>query len=161
MDTDSPVVRPAARVILIDAQNRVLLIRVNVDGSTPFWLTPGGGLEEGEAHEEAARRELFEETGLDSIELGLCVWHRSHVFIWAGIVYDAREHYYLARIDRDVEVTSQHWTELEQEVLSEHRWWSLTEIEQSEDVFVPRSLARLLVPLLLGNYPEPPLTIGA
>jgi 8-oxo-dGTP diphosphatase len=39
--------RPAARVLLIDEQGRVLLLRANV-GNGDVWITPGGALEPGE-----------------------------------------------------------------------------------------------------------------
>ena len=35
-----------------------------------FWVTPGGGLEEGEGSKAGLRRELLEETGLESVEIG-------------------------------------------------------------------------------------------
>ncbi|MBO0838994.1 MAG: NUDIX domain-containing protein, partial [Actinobacteria bacterium] len=71
---DSPVERPAARVLLVDPADRVLLIRF-VDGETGYewWATPGGGLLDQEGHEEAALREVFEETGLRDLSLGPCV----------------------------------------------------------------------------------------
>ena len=46
MQDDAPILRPAARVLLIDHQDRVLLFRVNV-GAGDVWITPGGALEPG------------------------------------------------------------------------------------------------------------------
>ena len=57
--------RPAARILLVDGAGRVLLFRFTPeDGRAPFWCTPGGAVDPGESYEEAARRELYEETGI-------------------------------------------------------------------------------------------------
>ncbi|MEM9502077.1 MAG: NUDIX domain-containing protein, partial [Pseudomonadota bacterium] len=56
--------RRAARIIVLDPDNRALMFRFDVSGRPPFWVTAGGECEPGESFEEAARRELFEETGV-------------------------------------------------------------------------------------------------
>ena len=52
-----PLVRPAARVVLADSRDRILLL--HCEDSTidvpVLWLTPGGACEAGENSEEAAR----------------------------------------------------------------------------------------------------------
>ena len=57
------------RIVATNSENEVLLVRhTYVSG----WHLPGGGLERGETFEDAARKELLEETGfepLDAIEL--------------------------------------------------------------------------------------------
>jgi len=58
--------------MLLDPDNRVLMLRIHDSAaqrsmSSPgpdFWLLPGGGVEPGELYEEAAVREVFEETGI-------------------------------------------------------------------------------------------------
>ena len=68
--------RPVARVLLLGPDRKLLLLHAEhaADGHR-FWLTPGGGLEPHESFEEAARRELREETGLD-VQVGPWVWTR-------------------------------------------------------------------------------------
>lgn len=54
------------RVLLVDAQGRILMQHRSADAPAHpnKWTAPGGGVEQGETFEEAAHRELLEETGL-------------------------------------------------------------------------------------------------
>ena len=52
------------------------------------WFCPGGGLETGEGYEQAARRELFEETGIVAEELGPVVLERTVRFTWDGVEFE-------------------------------------------------------------------------
>ncbi len=59
-------VREIARCILLDEQNNVCLeYLLDDDGFGPrdYYETPGGGIKEGETHEEALEREMEEEVG--------------------------------------------------------------------------------------------------
>ena len=60
----------AVAIVVRDAEGRVLLVRQLREAvGKEVWEIPAGKLEPGEAPEEAARRELCEETGLDAEEL--------------------------------------------------------------------------------------------
>jgi ADP-ribose pyrophosphatase YjhB (NUDIX family) len=59
---ENPV--PAACVVLIDDQRRLLLVKRRVAPKAGMWCLPGGFVESGETPEKAATRELKEETGL-------------------------------------------------------------------------------------------------
>ncbi len=63
-----PMLMVAGAVIVLDGDGRVLLMRRTDNGR---WGLPGGSLEPGESFEQAARRELAEETGLVAGELRL------------------------------------------------------------------------------------------
>jgi 8-oxo-dGTP pyrophosphatase MutT (NUDIX family) len=64
--------REAARVAVIDAKRRVLLLHTWDPGvnDSEVWELPGGGLREGEIPSDGARRELYEETGIVADEFG-------------------------------------------------------------------------------------------
>ncbi len=158
----SPIIRPAARVILIDAAERILLIqrRAKNPDVAFVWLTPGGGLEPGETPEQAAIRELGEEVGLRDAVLSPCVWLRTHFLSWQGDLYEMRERYYVSRIQGHDVGSHINEDEIEREWVLDHRWWSLDEIEASTEIFVPHDLARLLSPILRGEYPEEPFEVG-
>jgi ADP-ribose pyrophosphatase YjhB (NUDIX family) len=152
-------------VLLLDESDRILLFRHegafkvgdNVGGA--LWAPPGGGLETGETHEAAAHRELWEETGLKDATLDACVWLRDLVFTWNGIEFDSRERYFVCHTEAfDVDVSNQ--TDQERLEMTTFRWWTREEIAASEDLFVPRDLAELLSPILLGEYPDEPLRLG-
>src|SRR5258705_287672 len=79
MDPQAVIRRRVARVLLFDDQDRLLLFHVRDPAdptSDPWWYLPGGGMDPGESPEEAARRELFEETGIEDAEIGPVVLER-------------------------------------------------------------------------------------
>jgi 8-oxo-dGTP pyrophosphatase MutT (NUDIX family) len=154
-----PVLRHAARVLLIDAEGRVLLLKWRLQDGRHIWITPGGGLGAGESHPEAALRELDEEVGLRDIPLGPCVWLREHVFNWNGRAYRQRERFYLVRVDAHVVDRSGN-DENELQVLEEFRWWTLPELAASTETFAPSRIAFFLAPLLAGELPSYPIDVG-
>jgi 8-oxo-dGTP pyrophosphatase MutT (NUDIX family) len=163
MQDAGPVIeRHAARVLLLDARDRLLLFRCEEPGAgRAFWITPGGGLEPGETHEQAALRELREEAGLVVPDIGPCVWTRTHTFPWLGRVFRQHERFHLLRCQAH-QVSVEAHTEEEQRVLTEHRWWSAEAIrEASATAFAPRGLADWLGRLLADGPPEAPIDVGA
>ncbi|GAA2149458.1 NUDIX hydrolase [Kitasatospora kazusensis] len=95
--------RRAARVLLLDGSDRILLLR-GTDPAVPevtWWITPGGGLEPGEGPREAAMRELAEETGLLDVELGPVVAYDTVSFSFQGQRYEQEQRFLLARTRAD------------------------------------------------------------
>jgi 8-oxo-dGTP pyrophosphatase MutT (NUDIX family) len=154
-----PRYRPTARVLVLDSRDRVLLLLIEDPNlEVPrLWITPGGGVEPGETFEAGARRELWEETGI-VVPLGPCVWSRRRNVNFGGVLYDFDERYYVVRVESDA-VDPGSRTSWELEVLTEHRWWTLEELQQTDEVLGPRKLAELIVPILAGSYPAEPLVL--
>ena len=64
----SPV--PAVRLIITDADGRVLILRRAAgDTAGGHWCLPGGKVDYGDTVEQSAARELKEETGLSAVRL--------------------------------------------------------------------------------------------
>ncbi|GIM89528.1 NUDIX hydrolase [Paractinoplanes toevensis] len=139
--------RRAARVLLVDAAGRTLLLHGG-DPARPgrrWWFTPGGGLDAGESPAEGAARELFEETGLrvDPAELGEPVWREVAEFSYRERQYRQDQDFFLLRVS-SWQVDTAGMDDEEQQTITEHRWWSAPEIEASDEQIFPSSLAGLL-----------------
>jgi 8-oxo-dGTP pyrophosphatase MutT (NUDIX family) len=154
-----PVPRPTARVLLVDEERRLLLFsaRDESDGHT-FWFPAGGGVKEGESFEQAAEREVEEETGLTGLALDAEVWRRRMIGSINGVTYDFQERFYLARV-ASFEVTTDGFTESERTSVVGHRWWTLDELASSADRLVPGDLYQRLVALLTEGAPRVPIDL--
>jgi 8-oxo-dGTP pyrophosphatase MutT (NUDIX family) len=159
-------VRPAARVLVLDTAQRLLLfggrgLQPRTEpGAVEYWFTPGGGVEEGEDLRTAAVRELAEETGLvvDAADLEGPVWLRRWQGRWGETLLDARETFFVLRhVQHDVDVSGR--TELERQLDEPHRWWTPEEIAGSAATFAPRDLPNTLPAVLAGPWVGPPRTV--
>ena len=155
-------VRPTSRVLVLDRQQRVLLLGSRGLTTAPgtevqWWYTPGGGVEDGEDLRTAAVRELAEEVGLvvSPAVLEGPVWFRRHLTPWGGEVVDSRETYFVLRdVEHEVDVSGRTAQELADD--EPHRWWTLTEIAAGTVAFAPRELATVLPAVLAAPWTGPP-----
>ena len=152
--------RKVARVVLLDPRDRILLIHgfEPEDPSTTWWFTPGGGLEGDESREQAARRELTEETGITQVELGPVVWRRVCSFPFDGRRWHQDEWYYLARTEQTATWTGGH-TELERRSVTGLRWWTVEELAAVREPVYPSQLVGLLRRLLDEGPPTVPVIL--
>ncbi|MFC5501551.1 heme-binding protein [Lysinimonas soli] len=138
--------RATSRVLLIDPNGAVLMfLQYGKDRAVaPRWITPGGGVDPGEGHDEAAIRELFEETGLvlDTVPAAFFEedfepdqrWHPYQSGHWA---------WYELRVDR-FEPVRDGWTEEELSDVLEWRWMTPDELAADEFEVEPAHLPALL-----------------
>ena len=156
--TVEPIERPSGRVILIGPGGVTLLFRGG-DPSRPsdgtWWFTPGGGADPGESTFDAARRELWEETGQRDVEWSGMVARREAVFHYMGTIYRSVEEFYVARTGSLV-VDLHGLTELEVEAVEEHRWLDRVALRRLSEPVYPVALADHLDVLVAGEVPSAP-----
>ncbi|MEU6878285.1 NUDIX hydrolase [Streptomyces sp. NPDC046712] len=153
--------RRVARVVLLDPDDRILLLHGYEpdDPDQTWWFTPGGGLEGDETREEAALRELAEETGITEVALGPVVWQRICSFPFDGRRWDQDEWYYLARTTQTATAPGG-LTELEARSVAGLRWWTSAELSAARETVYPTRLAELLHRLLDEGPPSAPVVLA-
>ena len=152
--------RQAARAVVLDPADRILLVRFQFPART-VWATPGGGIDHGETHEQAIVRELAEEAGLEEVELGPWIWTRTHVFPFESGRWDGQqERYVLVRTPAFEPAPRFTPDELAAEFVTAVRWWTQAELAAAEELFAPRRLPELVAALLRDGPPGEPVDAG-
>jgi len=156
---DTP--RIGARVLLLDQHDRVLLMHAR-DPDNPshhWWELPGGGLDHGETLEQAAIREVAEETGIELAQLGPRVWIRESRFRYRNRDHHRIDHVFLARAADTTATVALKPTDNEKLGLIERAWLTSVELHTCTDKLLPAALPALLDALLAGDLPSQPILL--
>ena len=131
------------RILLVDGARRVLLFRFTPDDRPPLWCTPGGAVDPGESYEAAARRELWEEVGLD-MDCGPQMAQRIVTFrTFDGVEVCADERYFRVDIDHCA-VAGAALTDQEKTLMAGFRWFDRDAIAAHDERIYPADLVALL-----------------
>lgn len=131
----------------------LFLTKGSVPAQPTRWITPGGGVDPGETHAEAARRELFEETGRVVDDLGEPIWSLDFAVGYVGGDHDTgHAEYYLLRTPA-FDPSNINWTPEEHVDVLGHRWWTLAELQRTSQPYEPPQLLEL-VSRHLGGAPS-------
>jgi 8-oxo-dGTP pyrophosphatase MutT (NUDIX family) len=111
---------------------------------TVKWITPGGGVDEGESHVAGAIRELFEETGLQVDDVGEPVHTISGQAVFSdGHVQTTYAEFFLVRTQA-FEISRENWLDYEHDDIRDVRWWTLEQLRQTDDDIGPVNLADII-----------------
>ncbi len=166
MTAEPLTIRHIARALVFDPADRLLLIEYQAVRPAPsnpearnFWFMPGGGLEPGETHEEACRRELGEEIGVHDAVIGPQVARCDGPFHLFDRSRDARERYFVVRLPDD-RIDTGMLALTEGNPVIGTRWWSLDELRAADVRIEPAGLAEFACRIAHGELPDTPETLA-
>jgi putative (di)nucleoside polyphosphate hydrolase len=132
--------RPGAGVMLVNRAGKVFVAQ-RIDSTLEAWQMPQGGLDEGEAPEDGALRELEEETGIPRDKVAVIARLDRTLFydlpedligkLWKGRWRGQEQHWFLARFlgeDADVNIATAE---------PEFRAWRWAEPDELPHLIVP------------------------
>jgi 8-oxo-dGTP pyrophosphatase MutT (NUDIX family) len=160
--------RNSVKVLLLNDKNELLLMCAEDPATTTvggeyhgrFWFPIGGEVESGESIQEAALREIYEETGIkeEEVELGPIVWYGEFDLVLGGTLTHLKQIFIVAKTKK-TNIALSKPTEWEKTVVKKIAWFSYEEIKNSDEVIYPVLLSEYLPDILLGKYPKKPLEI--
>lgn len=147
-DADGPRTRRTARILVLDDDGAILLMKTHWGRRTlpARWLTPGGGIDAGEDAHTAAVRELFEETGHRVAALGEPAAHR-RIDLPAAEEYQVREATYFVLRTPRFAIADDDWTDSERDDIVGVHWFTPDELAASTDDFDPEDVRGILAAL--------------
>ncbi|MDB4778073.1 NUDIX domain-containing protein [bacterium] len=130
-------IRRSSRLIIVSPNNRLLLFRYVDEHSGAFWATVGGELQGAENYIDAAKRELYEETGFHA-PIGRMIRERDAVYAVAQSA-PARwlERYFVVHVVTESLPCTANWTDEEMATITAYRWWTPDELNETEAMLKP------------------------
>ena len=165
-DDGLPVIeRSTVRLVVLDTRDKMLLFHTrdlgNPDLGT-WWELPGGGIDPGETHRDAAVRELREETGIIAARsrVGRPAWRRRTSFryrqerrLYDEVIVTVR----LTEAGPGIDESQRQ--DHEKEDYFGYRWWPVPEVLSSGERFYPGKLPALLGAFLDGQEIDEPFEL--
>ena len=144
-------VRENSRAVVLNDKNEIYLFKFHfamLKHNKTLWVTPGGGLDADETYEECIKREIYEELGLEDVEIGEYVWYRN---IWfettEGNSVLSKERYFVVHVG-SIDFSFEHMTKYEKPLTKAGRWWSVEDISSSKEEFFIDNLPMRLKELM-------------
>lgn len=167
-DSKKYPIRNTVRIVLLNGQNQLLLMRVDDPGTHSvnekyagsFWVTIGGKQEGNETAIQTAQRELTEETGLriNDVSFGPVIWLRELDLVLYTKAVHLNEQYILAHTNIN-EVSPTNLSKYESNIVKELRWFTAEDIARSKDTIYPLGLNKLISDVLAKKIPREPIKI--
>lgn len=160
--------RNSVKVLLLNEKKGILLMCAHdptittTDGKYhgKFWFPIGGEIEPNESIEEAALREIEEETGIkkEDVELGPIVWFGEFDLSLKGTLTHLKQKFIVAKTKKQ-KVSLTHLDNWEKQAVKDLAWFPLKKLLTCKEIIYPVLLRTYLPDIINGKYPKEPMEI--